>query len=119
MENPVDASNGTVAAIISGVLAVPFLFSKFRSMWSRDSADSAVSNAVKEMLDNLTQINKELREENEDLHDQVNELRNEITKLQMIIAELTNKMTSLTLNHETNKRLDELAREGKIERRSR
>lgn len=107
----------TVGGIVGGILSIPFLISKFRAVWSKDGAETALGTSVKEMLNTLTDANKELKEENEQLHKQINELRSEVTKFQMLVADLTHQLTKLTLELETNKRIDELARTGQLERR--
>lgn len=112
-----ETSNTTWATIAGGIIAAPLLISKFRAIWSKDGAEAAIGTSVKEMLTTLTAANKELKEENEQLHKQINELRNEVTKFQMLVADLTHQLTKLTLELETNKRIDELARTGQIDRR--
>ena len=112
-----EPSNTTLASIVGGIFAAPFIISKFRAIWSKDGAEAAIGTSVREMLTTLTQANKDLKEENEQLHTQINELRNEVTKFQMLVAELTHKLTHLTLELETSKKIDELARSGQIDRR--
>jgi TolA-binding protein len=112
-----ETSNTTLASIVGGIFAAPFIISKFRAIWSKDGAEAAVGTSIKEMLTTLTDANKELKEENEELHKQINDLRSEVTKFQMLVADLTHQLTKLTLELETNKRIDELARTGKLDRR--
>ncbi len=104
---------GTMSgSIIAGLFILGMLLSKFRVLWTKDSAETAISAAQ-------TSIVEMLRAENTRLHEQVMSLQQEVAKLQMLVAELTNKITHYEIKTEQQRYVDELAKAGKFERRGR
>lgn len=102
---------GTIsAAILAALFVIGALISKFRTIWTRDSSDVAVNQAQVVVVEML-------RDENKRLHDQVQQLQQEVAKLQMIVSSLTARLTQFEITKEQQMQLDQLAREGKLERR--
>lgn len=107
------ADTGTVFAGIAGaVFLMGAMLSKFRTIWTRDSADTAVNQAQVVVVEML-------RDENKRLHEQVMQLQHEVAKLQLIVSELTTKLTQFEISKDQQTQLDRLAREGKLDRRQR
>jgi len=107
------ADTGTLTAgIMGGLFVIGALISKFRTIWTRDSADTAVNQAQVVVVEML-------RDENKRLHEQVMQLQHEVSKLQYIVAELTSKLTQFEITKDQQVQLDQLAREGKLDRRNR
>jgi len=105
------ADAGTLATgLIGGLFLLGALLSKFRTIWTRDSADVAVNNAQVVVVEML-------RDENKRLHEQVQQLQQEVAKLQMIVSNLTTKLTQFEITKDQQSQLDQLAREGKLDRR--
>lgn len=97
---------------MGGLFVIGALISKFRTIWTRDSADTAVNQAQVVVVEML-------RDENKRLHEQVMQLQHEVSKLQYIVAELTSKLTQFEITKDQQVQLDQLAREGKLDRRNR
>lgn len=105
------ADTGTLTAgIMGGLFVIGALISKFRTIWTRDSADTAVNQAQVVVVEML-------RDENKRLHEQVMQLQQEVAKLQIIVSNLTSKLTQFEITKDQQLQLDQLAREGKLDRR--
>ena len=106
----IDITPETLAALGGGGGFAWWLVSKLRKSVTHDEADRTTYDVMKETVEQLGTENKRL-------HAVIAELQQEVAKLHLVVAELTNKLTSYSLTSENQKALDELAKEGKIERR--
>lgn len=100
----------TILAALGGGGIGWYLISKLRRALKHDEGDMAAYTAMKETIESLHIENTHLRKS-------VSDLQQEVAKLHMVIAELTSKITTYALTSENQKALDELAKEGRIERR--
>ena len=89
-----------------------WIFSKLRRSVSHDSGDTAAHSAMQ-----ATMI--AMQGEVTRLHDQVMLLQKENARLQLLVAELSVKLISFSSEAALQAKLDDAAREGKIERRGR
>ena len=105
-DNPASIGGGFAAALF----AVGLLLSRFRALWSKDASDAAANGAQVAVIEML-------RDENERLHAQVLKLQQEVAKLQLIVAELSTKLTRFEISKDQQDALDQMGREGRIERR--
>lgn len=97
-------------SIVAGLFVLGAVLSKFRTVWTHDSANVAANAAT-------TTVIEMLRNENERLHSQVLALQGEVAKLQTLVAELTARLGKFEINQDQQEKLNQMAREGKLERR--
>ena len=97
---------------VGGIGAMVWLFSKIRRMVANDSTDITAQKAMQATME-------QLREENGRMHDEVSRLRGEVNRLQEVITNLTGQIAAMSLAMSKNSVEDQLAREGKIDRRRR
>lgn len=106
-----ELSNGILMLVGGGGLGW-LTFKKLLSTVSKTEGETTAYEAMQSTV-------KTLQDENNRLHKTVMELQSEVAKLHVVIAELTNKLTSLSISSENQKVIDQLAKEGKIDRRNR
>ncbi len=102
----------------AGGIGLAFAFSKLRSVMAGDSASAAAASAQQAASAAQQAIIEQLQKENERLHKSVIELQQQVAALQTLVADLTNKITRAEITEEQKRVVDQLAREGKIERRA-
>ena len=101
----------------AGGMGIAFAFSKLRSVFASDSANSAASKASEAASHAQQTVIEQLQRENERLHKSIQELQQQVAALQHLVAELTTKITRSEITAEQQAQIDELARSGRIERR--
>lgn len=84
--------------------------SKLRRILSNDSTDIAAQAAMKAAMEGL-------RGENVRLHAEVLRLQTEITRLQGVVTNLTSQLVEVNAYMKQNSLVDQMARDGKIDRR--
>ncbi len=99
---------GATGAAGIGVL----MFSKLKRMLAQDATDTVAHQSVQLAMEGL-------RAENARMHDEVGRLRAEIDRLRQTVTELTSKIADMGMVLSRNAVEDQLAREGKIDRRKR
>lgn len=106
----------SIAAMTAGVLGTmgggALAYSKVRRVLARDALDTSAHDSMKKAMESL-------REENSRLHDEVGRLRTEINRLQQVITDLTGQIAAMSLAMSRNSVEDQLAREGRLDRRRR
>jgi hypothetical protein len=108
LENIVAMTAGVLGTMGGGLLA----YSKVRRVLARDSLDTSAHESMKKAMESL-------REENSRLHDEVGRLRTEVNRLQQVITDLTGQIANMSLAMSRNSVEDQLAREGRLDRRRR
>jgi uncharacterized protein YlxW (UPF0749 family) len=106
LENLIAAIAGATGTIGGGML----VYSKMRRVLSHDALDASAHNSMQKAMEAL-------RGENERLHEEVGRLRTEVNRLQQVITELTGQIATMSLAMSRNSVEDQLAREGKLDRR--
>ena len=109
----IDNLTGDHMAIASGAGAVAgfvLIWSKMRRILASDATDTSAHQSMKIAMENL-------RSENARLHEEVVRLRDEIDRLRETVITLTSKLADMSTTLARNAFEDQLAREGKLERR--
>lgn len=96
---------------------VAFAFSKLRAVFASDSAGAAASKAAEAASIAQQAVIEQLRRENERLHKSVLELQQQVVALQQLVSDLTAKIARAEIATEQQRQLDDLGRNGQIERR--
>ena len=97
---------GGTGLMAGGVL----MWSKIRRVLARDAVDTSAHQSMQIAMEGL-------RSENIRLHDEVGRLRAEIDRLRQTVTELTAKIADMGTAMSRGAVVDQLAREGKLERR--
>jgi hypothetical protein len=105
---PETALFGGAGTVAGGI----WLWSKLRIMLVKDSGDSSAYITMKSTLESL-------RDENTRLHGEVMRLQTEITRLQGVVTSLLGQLNEVNALLKQNNFLDQMAREGKVDRRKR
>ena len=100
-------AGGTGATALGGLI---FLWSKLRRSMSHDAADTSAHKSMQTAMEGM-------RAENLRLHDEVGRLRSEIDRLRETVTTLTAKLADISIVMSRNAVEDQLAREGKLDRR--
>lgn len=107
-EHFIGGAVGAGGAAAAGIWA----WSKLRRILAHDAVDSSAHDAMRLSM-------QQLRDENTRLHDEVIRLRNEVNRLQTVISDLTQQIASMSAMLARSTVEDQLAREGRLERRKR
>lgn len=89
-----------------------YIWSKMRRVLAHDATDASAHTSMKVAMENL-------REENTRLHDEVGRLRTEIDRLRETVTSLTTELANMSTAISRNAFEDQMAREGRIDRRKR
>ena len=103
-------TSDVLLGIVGGSGIGYIILKKFATMVTKQEGETSAYEALQGTV-------KVLQDENARLHKTVIELQQEVAKLHVVIAELTHKLSVLSISSENQKVIDELAREGKIDRR--
>lgn len=108
LDTVVGGAVGATGAAGVGVWA----WSKLRRVLAQDAVDTTAHQSMQVAMEGL-------RGENARLHEEVGRLRAEIDRLRETVTSLTSKIADMSIVLSRNATEDQLAREGKIERRKR
>jgi len=105
---PETALLGGAGTVAGGI----WLWSKLSIMLVKDSGNSSAYITMRSTLESL-------RDENTRLHGEVMRLQTEITRLQGVVTSLLGQLNEVNALLKQNNFLDQMAREGKVDRRKR
>ena len=104
------ATEHVIAGGVGAFAGVLLLWSKIRRSMAHDAADASAHKSMQIAMEGL-------RAENARLHDEVGRLRSEIDRLRETVTTLTAKIADMSTAISRKAVVDQLAREGKLDRR--
>jgi len=112
MNIPTQITSDTLMTIGGGGGLLWYLFHRLRNVTVKDKVEADAYMVMQKTVETL-------QAENNRLHTTVLELQQEVAKLHIVIADLTQKLTTLSIASENQTIVDQLAKEGKLDRRQR
>lgn len=110
MTVPINFDVQSAVGGIGATGAIIWAISKLRRILSHDGTDIAAQAAMKAAMEGL-------QGENSRLHSEILRLQTEITRLQGVVSTLTSQLVEVNAYMKQNSLVDQMARDGKIDRR--